>query len=56
MSQGIKRTRVASAGVFFVMMISAPAMAQKAVVLSDQQVENIVRRSYQYVAMYNVNN
>ena len=24
--------------------------------LSDDQVENIVRRSYQYVAMYNVNN
>ena len=45
-----------SAAVFFVMMISAPAMAQKVVTLSDQQVENIVRRSYQYVAMYNVNN
>jgi hypothetical protein len=25
-------------------------------VLSDEQVENIIRRSYQYVAMYNVNN
>ncbi|KPK53021.1 MAG: hypothetical protein AMS22_08070, partial [Thiotrichales bacterium SG8_50] len=24
--------------------------------LTDEQVENIVRRSYQYVAMYNVNN
>jgi hypothetical protein len=24
--------------------------------LSDEQVENIVKRSYQYVAMYNVNN
>jgi len=24
--------------------------------LSDAQIENIVRRSYQYVAMYNVNN
>jgi hypothetical protein len=33
------------------------AMAQvKTVTLSDSQVENIVRRSYQYVAMYNVNN
>jgi hypothetical protein len=27
-----------------------------AITLSDEQVENIVRRSYQYVAMYNVNN
>jgi len=25
-------------------------------ILSKDQVENIVRRSYQYVAMYNVNN
>ena len=24
--------------------------------LTDEQIENIVRRSYQYVAMYNVNN
>ena len=27
-----------------------------AVDLTDAQVENIVRRSYQYVALYNVNN
>jgi len=30
--------------------------AQKGVELTDDQIENIVRRSYQYVAMYNVNN
>jgi hypothetical protein len=30
--------------------------AKKSVKLSDAQVENIVRRSYPYVAMYNVNN
>ena len=30
--------------------------AQPAASLSDSEVENIVRRSYQYVAMYNVNN
>jgi hypothetical protein len=30
--------------------------ASRATALSDEQVENIVRRSYQYVAMYNVNN
>ncbi len=31
------------------------ASAQTAVDLSDEQVENIVRRSYPYVALYNVN-
>jgi len=39
---------------FLVLVISVPAMAQKAMTLSDQQIENIVRRSYQYVAMFNV--
>jgi len=36
----------------------APGIAAQAdeVALSDADVENIVRRSYQYVAMYNVNN
>ena len=33
---------------------ATPATAQKAIELSDEQVENIVRRSYQYVAMFNV--
>jgi hypothetical protein len=32
------------------------SMAKEGVGLNDAQVENIVRRSYQYVAMYNVNN
>ena len=31
-------------------------MAHQGTMLSDEQVENIVRRSYPYVAMYNVNN
>jgi len=31
-------------------------MTQQAANLNDEQVANIVRRSYQYVAMYNVNN
>jgi hypothetical protein len=31
-------------------------MAQQTIKLSDEQVENLVKRSYQYVAMYNVNN
>ena len=35
----------------------APKAAEESVLqLSDEQVDNIVRRSYQYVAMYNVNN
>ena len=33
----------------------SPAQAEKRVELSDDQIENIVKRSYQYVAMYNVN-
>ncbi len=32
------------------------AQAQKRVKLSDEHIENLVKRSYQYVAMYNVNN
>ena len=32
------------------------ASAELAVKLDDAQVANIVKRSYQYVAMYNVNN
>lgn len=35
---------------------SVTAMAQQTIKLSDEQVENLVKRSYQYVAMYNVNN
>jgi hypothetical protein len=31
------------------------AQAQKSVKLSDKQIEDIVKRSYQYVALYNVN-
>ena len=33
---------------------SPKAPTEKTIKLSDEQVENIVRRSYQYVAMYNV--
>lgn len=35
---------------------SAQPETSVAVNLTDEQIENIVRRSYQYVAMYNVNN
>jgi len=37
-------------------LMSALAVQAKEVALTDAQVENLVRRSYQYVAMYNVNN
>jgi len=39
---------------FLAAVFTTTATAQKAIELSDEQVENIVRRSYQYVAMYNV--
>jgi hypothetical protein len=35
---------------------SQPTSAAEKIELSDAEVENLVRRSYQYVAMYNVNN
>ena len=38
------------------MPASADSTGPQEVELSDEQVEDIVRRSYQYVAMYNVNN
>ena len=40
-------------GAFFIM---ATATTASAVELTDEEVDNLVRRSYQYVAMYNVNN
>src|SRR5512147_397861 len=42
------------AAVFLTLILVVPAIAQKSITLSEQQVENIVRRSYQYVAMFNV--
>ena len=35
--------------------IVSMVQAEKSVKLSDEQIENLVKRSYQYVAMYNVN-
>jgi len=47
----------AVAGIAAVLACLAPMTALgKDVALTDAQVENLVRRSYQYVAMYNVNN
>jgi hypothetical protein len=39
---------------FLALLFSMGCTAQKAVEISDEEVENLVRRSYQYVAMYNV--
>ena len=49
-----KSIAVSLVGLFLAAGFATPATAQKAIELSDEQVENIVRRSYQYVAMFNV--
>jgi hypothetical protein len=51
----IKRIAVSLVSLFLAAGFTMPATAQKAIDLSDEQVENIVRRSYPYVALYNVN-
>jgi len=53
---GIKHVAVSLVVLCLAAGFTTPATAQKAVELNDEQVENIVRRSYQYVALYNVNN
>ena len=40
---------------FLFLGLISMAQAEKSFTLSDAQIENIVKRSYQYVAMYNVN-
>ncbi len=49
-----KGIRVWFIALFLAFGFSTTAMAQKAIKLGDQEVENLVRRSYQYVAMFNV--
>ena len=51
-------TRVIAALFALILMIGpvSTADSKEGIKLSDEQVENIVRRSYQYVAMYNVIN
>lgn len=51
-----KGIRVWLTALFLLLGLSATATAQQATKLSHEQVENLVRRSYQYVAMYNINN
>ena len=52
----VERTAVLLVALFPAAACTTTAMARNAIELSDAQVENIVRRSYPYVAMYNVNN
>jgi len=49
-------TRLSLLALWLVSGCSSGERATPATALSDEDVENIVRRSYQYVAMYNVNN
>ncbi|MCH8073829.1 MAG: DUF1254 domain-containing protein [Proteobacteria bacterium] len=51
----VKSMAVSLIALFLAAGFTTPATAQKAIELSDEQVENIVRRSYPYVALYNVN-
>ncbi len=48
--------RIAYLAIAIVAMILTPIGSALAKDLSDKEIENIVRRSWQYVAMYNVNN
>jgi len=51
-----KSIAVSLAALILAAAFTTPATAQTAIDLSDEQVENIVRLSYPYVALYNVNN
>ncbi len=51
-----KSIAVSLIALFLAAGFTTPATAQRVIALSDEQVENIVRRSYPYVALYNVNN
>ena len=56
-AQCLSRFHKILAGAALLACLSPAVVAQaKGVTLSDAQVEDLVRRSYQYVAMYNVNN
>ena len=52
----VKSRAVSLVALFLAAGLTTPATAQKAIELSDEQIENIVRLSYPYVALYNVNN
>jgi hypothetical protein len=50
------KTIVKLTGIFVLLFLTTDCSQKPNAKLSDEQVENIVKRSYQYVAMYNVNN
>jgi len=52
----VKSVAVLLIGLFLAAGFTTTATEKKAIELSDEQVEDIVRRSYQYVALYNVIN
>jgi hypothetical protein len=52
----MKREKIIKFITVVLLMMLAVTAAGQDIKLNDEQVENIVRRSYQYVAMYNVNN
>jgi len=55
----IYRSSLIKRGIVSLLLVfgfSVQTIAQQNIKLSDAQIEDIVRRSYQYVAMYNVNN
>jgi len=57
--KGTCTARLIIIALFAIIMMVGPistANSKEPIMLDDNQVENIVRRSYQYVALYNVNN
>ncbi len=52
----VKSMAVSLVALFLAAGFATSATAQEAIELSYEQVEIIVRRSYPYVALYNVNN
>jgi hypothetical protein len=48
--------RLAGIAAVLVCLVFGGGAQGKEITLSDAEIENLVRRSYQYVAMYNVNN
>jgi hypothetical protein len=53
---GLLAVAAAAAGALGLLSPLPAAAATRAVALTDQQIDELVRHSYQYVAMYNVNN
>ena len=48
--------RLAGGAAVLICLLFAVGAQAKEITLSDAEIQNLVRRSYQYVALYNVNN